>query len=145
VAEQLGRQLATLLPALRLAIQQIEQAKQAWLVHWERTAVHVAAAISRRVIRRELSQQPQISVQWVREALELAAGSCELRLQLNPSDYQALAGEVQTLVKEMAPLANCQIESRPDITPGGCRLETRFGSIDQQVESQLARIEEELT
>jgi len=33
----------------------------------------------------------------------------------------------------------------PDITPGGCRVDTQFGSIDQQLETQLARIEEELT
>ena len=33
----------------------------------------------------------------------------------------------------------------PSITPGGCRVETRYGAIDQQFEAQLARIEEELT
>ena len=33
----------------------------------------------------------------------------------------------------------------PEIARGGCRVETRFGTIDQQFEAQLARIEEELT
>jgi flagellar biosynthesis/type III secretory pathway protein FliH len=30
------------------------------------------------------------------------------------------------------------------VTAGGCRVETRFGTIDQQFEAQLARVEEEL-
>ena len=145
VAQQLAQQTATLLPALRAAIRQIQQAKQAWLTQWERSAVHVAAAIAKRVIRRELTRQPDVAVGLVREALELAAGSSHLRVQLNPADHAALAGEVQTLVKELAPLASCEIVVQAEITPGGCRVETRFGVIDQQIESQLARIEEELT
>jgi flagellar assembly protein FliH len=145
VAQQLAQQTATLLPALHAAIQQIQQAKQAWLTQWERSAVHVAAAIAKRVIRRELLRQPDVAVALVREALELAAGSSHIHLELSPADHQVLAGEVQTLVKELVPLASCEIVARAEITPGGCRVETRFGVIDQQIESQLARIEEELT
>jgi flagellar biosynthesis/type III secretory pathway protein FliH len=33
----------------------------------------------------------------------------------------------------------------PQVSLGGCRVETRFGVIDQQFEAQLARIEQELT
>jgi flagellar assembly protein FliH len=145
VQEQLAQQTKTLMPALRVGIDQIGHARQAWLAHWERVAIHLAAAIAKRVIRRELTRQPEVPTQLVREALELAAGSSHLRIHLNPADHQVLAGEVQTLAKELAALATCEIIANPDITAGGCRLETQFGVIDQQVESQLARIEEELT
>jgi flagellar biosynthesis/type III secretory pathway protein FliH len=30
------------------------------------------------------------------------------------------------------------------ISPGGCRIETRYGEVDQQIEAQLRRIEEDL-
>ena len=36
------------------------------------------------------------------------------------------------------------ISGRSAKNPGGCRIETLHGSIDQQFEAQLARIEEEL-
>ena len=44
-------------------------------------------------------------------------------------------------------LVDCLAEITADatISRGGCRVETRFGTIDQQFESQLKRIEEELT
>jgi flagellar assembly protein FliH len=145
VEELVGKRLATVLPALRQAVQDIQHAKQAWLRHWEAAAVHVAAAIARRVIRRELTQQPDIPLGLVREALELAAGSSQLRIRMNPEDHQALGAQVGMLVGELSKLADAELIADPEITRGGCRVETRFGSIDQQFEAQLQRIEEELT
>ena len=145
IKQQLAQQMTTLLPALQQAVQDIRNAKQAWLTHWEKAAVHVAAVIARRVIRRELSRQPEISLALVREALELAAGSSQLRILLNPADHAALRPQVEVLAKELAPVGSVELVADPQITLGGCRVETQFGTIDQQVETQLARIEEELT
>ncbi|MCR4414084.1 MAG: FliH/SctL family protein, partial [Thermoguttaceae bacterium] len=144
VQNQLARQMATLLPALRQAVDEIRHAKQAWLTHWERSAIHVAAAIARRVIRRELTEHPEIAIDLVREALELAAGNTELRIHLHPADHQALGAQIESVVRELAPLASAELVADARVTPGGCRVETRFGVIDQQIETQLARIEEEL-
>jgi len=145
VEQIVQRQLGSVLPALHKAIQDIQHAKQAWLTHWEAGAVHVAAAIAQRLIRRELDQHPEITLTLVREALELAAGNAELRIHLNPEDHQALAAQVGMLVKELSGLARAELIADPEITKGGCRVETRFGVIDQQFEAQLKRIEEELT
>jgi flagellar biosynthesis/type III secretory pathway protein FliH len=145
VQKQLGTQLTTLLPALRQAIEEIRHARQSWLIHWEKSAVHVAAAIAARLARRELSQHPEIPLALVREALELAAGGAELRLHLSPGDLAALKPQVEALMGEFSSLGAAEIIADPQVTPGGCRVETRFGTIDQQFEAQLARIEEELT
>ena len=145
VQQQLAQQLATVLPALRKAIQEIQYAKQAWLAHWEKTGVHVAAAIASRLIRRELSQTPDIPLALIREALELAVGSAQLRVHVNPADHKVLAPQIEILMAELTPLGSAELVADPEIGHGGCRVETRFGVIDQQFETQLARIEEELT
>jgi flagellar assembly protein FliH len=144
VEKIIQKQLATVLPALRQAILDIHQAKQAWLAQWEASGVHLAAEIAKRLIRGELTRQPQIPLTLMREALQLAAGNGEVRLLLNPADHQALAGQVKLLVDEMAGLGGTQIVADAAISPGGCRVETRFGAIDQTFEAQLSRVEEEL-
>lgn len=144
VEQTVAKQLATVLPALNQAIRDIHQAKQAWLVHWEASGVHVAAAMARRVIRRELTHQPEIPLTLVREALELAAGNPQIRIHLNPADHKALGNQVRMLVDQMAGVGEAELLADATITPGGCRVETRFGMIDQQFETQLARLEEEL-
>jgi flagellar assembly protein FliH len=145
VEETIRKQLTGTLAALGRAVEDLRQAKQAWLAHWEVSGVHVAAAIARRLIRRELVRQPDIPLALVREALELAAGNPQVRIHLNPADHQALGTQVRTLVAEISGLGEVQIVADPAVTPGGCRVETRFGIIDQQFEAQLARVEEELT
>ncbi len=144
VEQIIQRQLATVIPALRQAILDIHQAKQSWLAQWETAGIHLAAEIAKRLVRGELTRQPNIPLTLIREALQMAAGSGSVRLLLNPNDHRALQNQVQLLVQEMSGLGETQIVAEPSISPGGCRVETRFGSIDQTFEAQLARVEEEL-
>lgn len=143
--ERIVKHMQTLLPALQDAVQGIQHAKQAWMDQWQRNAVKVATAIAERVIRRELSQQPEITLDLVKEAIELAAGSAEISIHLNPNDKENLGRQADQLTGQFHQLAEARVVADPHITPGGCRVETKFGSIDQQIESQLQRIEEELT
>jgi flagellar assembly protein FliH len=145
VEQVVQKQLATVLPALRKATHDIQDAKQTWLTQWEASGVHVAAAIAKRLIRRELTAHPEITLTLVREALELAAGSAQVRIHLHPDDRAALGDQVQLLIREMSGLGSAELVADAAVTRGGCRVETRFGVIDQQFEAQLARIEEELT
>jgi flagellar assembly protein FliH len=146
LAEQrLAKQMATLTPALKQAVDGIVAAKQAWLKNWEQQAVRTATAIAARVIRREVRHAPEITLGLVREALELAAGGSEVQVQLNPADHEALGPQVKQWIAELSRVGAAEVVSASQITAGGCRIQTRFGIIDQQFEAQLARIEQELT
>ena len=144
VDENVGKKMETLFPVLNKAIADIHDARHQWLRHWEQSAVHVATAIAKRIVRRELKQDPQITMTLVREALELASGSPSIRLRLNPSDHESLGNQTETLIKQLVPLAPAEVIADAEIEPGGCIVETRFGLIDQQIEAQIDRIEEEL-
>jgi flagellar assembly protein FliH len=142
--EKVGKRMETLLPALQRMIAELADAKQEWLRHWEQTAVRLSGKIAERVIRRELKQTPQITVDLVREALEMAGGAPHLKIALNPADFETLGGQVDRLTKEIARTSNAEIVADETVSAGGCRIETRHGMIDQQVETQLERITAEL-
>ena len=143
--KMVAAQVAPAIEAIRQAVADVHREKQAWVSHWETGAVHLAAAIAARVVRRELRQQPEITLALVREALDLAAGSPNVRLHLHPEDYKSLGVEVRTLIDAISALGDAEVTPDATIGQGGCRVETRFGTIDQQIETQLRRIEEELT
>ncbi|HEX4144392.1 MAG TPA: FliH/SctL family protein [Pirellulales bacterium] len=145
IDERIGKQMTSLLPALTEAVEGIVQARQTWLAHSETAMLKVATAIASRIARREVARQPDITLALIREALEMAAGSTQIQLRLNPTDHAALGGQVQTLVAELARVGGAEVIADETISPGGCRVDTRSGSIDQQFEAQLARIEEELS
>lgn len=147
--EQQARQLVkqhveTSLPALQQAIHAVYETRNAWLARWETQAVGLARAIAEKLIRGELSFQPDIPLRLVKESLELASGSPQLRLRFHPADHALLADSAQELAAQVAPLAELELVADAKIAQGSCMLETEYGHIDQTWEAQLRRIEEEL-
>lgn len=138
-------QLQSIVPALQQAVQSILQTRQAWQRKWEQHSLRVALAIAQRIIRREAAQEPQITLDLIREALELGAGNEQVTLRLNPADVATLGDRIEKLTTALGKLAPSTIVADPAVTAGGCRVDTEFGSIDQQFEAQMARIAEELT
>jgi flagellar assembly protein FliH len=142
--EKVAKRMDTLIPALEQTAAQLDDAKGDLLQQWEQSAIRVATAVAQRVIRRELAHEPAIALDIIAEALRLAAGTSEITVRVNPIDYQHLGNQIERLAETLSHVAPSQIVADEKITPGGCRVTTRHGEIDQQIESQLRRIEEEL-
>ena len=128
----------------RQLVREINDAKGELLGRWERSALKVSSAIAERIIRRELVREPQITLDLIADSLRLATGAADITLHVSPSDYENLGTQINRLAETLTQLAPSSVVADPAIAPGGCRIETKFGEIDQQIESQLRRIEEEL-
>ena len=144
VRQEVDQRVEAALPALEEAVRSIGCEKAKHLKHCERHVIRLATAIAERLVRRELSGAPEITLDLVREALDLAAGSERIKLHLNPADLETLSERVGALTARLSETAAVNVVADSSISPGGCFLETEFGDIDQQFETQLARIEEEL-
>jgi len=142
--EKVARRMDTLLPALEQLVRHINDAKGELQSQWERSAVKVATAIAERIIRREIAREPQITLDLIAETLRLAVGTAEITVRVNPTDYENLGSQINRLAETLCQLAPSAVLPDPAISAGGCRVETKFGEIDQQIESQLRRIEQDL-
>ncbi|MDX1962536.1 MAG: FliH/SctL family protein [Pirellulales bacterium] len=143
--EKISHKLEHLLPALRQVIAELADEKQSWLRHWEATAVTLAAKIAEKLLRAELTQQPDLPVKLVREALDMATGATQIRILLNPQDHAALGPQISQITGEFRRIAQAEIVPDPAISAGGCRILTQHGMIDQTISAQLERIISELT
>ncbi|MGL4514215.1 MAG: FliH/SctL family protein [Lacipirellulaceae bacterium] len=141
---RLGELLATLRPALDGVVAKIETARGEWLDHWQHATLDLAVAIAERIVRRELEREPELTLTWVREALELAAGSSEASILLNPLDYEHLKNHVALLATSVARIANPTVAPDESVSPGGCVVRTKHGLIDARLETQLAQLADEL-
>lgn len=144
IDEKLSEEMRTLLPALDQVIEDLGRAKQDWLAHWQSRSVSLATAIAGKILRRELEKQPEITLDLVREALELAEGSTDLHIYLSTQDMATLGNQAKQLVASATRVAATNISVDPTMPPGGCRIETKRGVIDNSFDAQLTRIEEEL-
>ena len=141
---QLGMKLETLLPALKMVMDRLDAAKQSFVLQWEQSAVQLAEAIAVKAIHCQLPEMVDVPIRLLREALELGTGSTSLRIRLNKEDYNALKPQIDMLIQEMTRSIQTEIVGDALVSPGGCILETPQGTIDNQIESRLARIKEEL-
>jgi flagellar assembly protein FliH len=142
--EKLAKRMDTLLPALERTATQLDEAKGELLRQWERSALRVATAMAQRIIHRELASEPQIALDIIADALRLATGFSQITLYVNPTDFENLGSQIQRLAATLCHVAPADVLADSEISPGGCRVTTTYGQIDQQIESQLRRIEEEL-
>jgi flagellar assembly protein FliH len=143
--DKVASQMATLQPAIEQLVTQLNDARSTWQEHWDHAGVKLAVAIAHRILRREVEQDPALTLEFAREALEMATGASGVVLHLSPADFKNLGEQAARLAESIGQLAPTEIVADAAVTPGGCRVETRFGQIDMQLESQLARIEQELT
>jgi flagellar assembly protein FliH len=142
--EKVARRMDSLLPALEKTAAALDDAKGELLRHWEESAVHVASAIAKRIIRREIEARPEIALDVVADALRLAAGASEIAVHVSPVDHEHLGTQIARLAETLCRVAPTAIVADPTISPGGCKVSTKFGEIDLRIESQLKRIEDEL-
>ncbi len=98
----------------------------------EQALLNLVLAVSRSVIRREVSLGSQQIRQVVQEALEaLPRGSDQIRLRVNPQDAP--------LVREMASQQQepWVIQESAEVLPGGCKVESRYSLIDYTIEKRF--------
>jgi flagellar assembly protein FliH len=130
VLERLGRtvdELALLRPRLR------EQA--------ERDLVRLAVAVARRVLRRELTVDPQAIAGLVKAALEQLASEERVRVRVHPEHESA----VRACLADAGRSNGIEIAGDPALERGSAIFETTRGDLDASAEAQLAEIERGLT
>jgi flagellar assembly protein FliH len=145
VEQEIARRMETALPIVRQAAAELVNTQQAWLRRWEQSAVQLAVKIAERIVHREIARSPQITLDLVRDALEMAMGAPQIKIRLNPADFAAMEGQVKRLAQEISQASQATIVPDEAISRGGCRLETQHGVIDQQIGTQLDRIAAELS
>lgn len=120
-------ELAALRPLLR------EQA--------ERDLVRLAVAIARRVIRRELTIDPQAVTGLVKAALEQLSAGERIRVRVHPADEAAVRSCLAAAGRE----TSVEVAGDAALERGSAILETDRGNLDASAETQLAEIERGLT
>ncbi|MEE3370783.1 MAG: FliH/SctL family protein [Planctomycetota bacterium] len=141
---QLEQQTETAIGSLVKAAAEMCQQREVWKGDWEAKLLPLAIAIAERLVRRELKSSTDIPLAWIREALKLVSGNGPLRLRMNPDDLRGRRASIEELLTQQGLTETVELVSDDAVSAGGCLVETPSGSIDQRLETQLKRLEEEL-
>ncbi|MFA4873730.1 MAG: FliH/SctL family protein [bacterium] len=122
----------------------VERLREEFYQRAEPDIIELVLSIAEKVIGKIVAENPGMTRSVVHQALESALGD-RIVVKLNPEDFRMIMEgdhEFRDLIDRTRRLSFREDES---ISKGGCVVETEVGTIDAQLETQLAAIRKALT
>lgn len=101
----------------------------------ERELVELALIVSRKIVGRELSTQPEAIREVLAAAFHNLSETERLRLLVHPQDYECIKSYTQSSWP-----SGLEMGADASLTPGGFLLETDQGEIDGTLETRWANV-----
>lgn len=131
--------------ALAEAVEEISRLRESILSNASQDMLHLVLNIARQVIQAELSVNSDVIVGTIDRALQAAVRADSYHLRVNEEDLELVTRQKPLFMARISGLHNLTIEADPEISRGGCRLESEFGAVDATIENQLDVIRHTLT
>ncbi len=143
--KQAEEQFLATLQSLQSILGDIDRLREDILKNSSEDMIRLIIAIARQVIRTEISIQPEIIVNTLGEALQVAVRSDECVVRIHPDDLEFVSSAKADFMSRINDLKNISIETDPRISRGGCVIESDYGKVDATVETQLEEIYQHLS
>ena len=130
---------------LRNSISQFANAKQAVFDKIAPEILSISVDIAKKIIKKELSQTPEILLDSVLVILKgLSKEETKILIRTNPSQVGMLKNEVPEMATQIGLDAKIVIIPDESVMEGGCVVTTTNGVVDATIETQLTIISEAL-
>jgi flagellar assembly protein FliH len=135
----------TAIGACEATVTKISEETAVWLSSWRNATVELASKMAEKVVRRTMQDSEETLRVWLEEAIVAMRDARDLRVLVHPDDFAVAGRFLQNLAKMVPQAAQVEVLPDPAISLGGCVVRSMHGSIDQQMETQLQRLVEQLT
>jgi len=109
----------------------------------ERNLVTLALEIARKLVA-GLPVSAEMVEAAVRDALAQVEQATEFLVQLHPADLALLEKHGSPLLHETSESRQLRFQASTEVTPGGCLVLTRFGTVDARRETKLDLLQRSL-
>ncbi len=134
----------TAIATCEAAVERLTQETSDWLALWRNQTVQLAARMAEKILRREMQDHDETLRVWMEEAIVAMREVRGLRVLVHPDDFAVAGRFLQQLSKSVPQAVSVEIIPDPEISLGGCVVRSAHGQLDQQLETQLQRLVEQL-
>ena len=129
--------LQTTLDAFSRACEEVDSLHKNLLEQSRGDMINLVIALSKRIIGRELTTGRDVIVDTLERAVELAIKHNEYDIRLHPDDLSTVEKMVPNLINSVQKLEHITLKTDPNITRGGCKLDSSICTVDATIEAQL--------
>jgi flagellar assembly protein FliH len=142
--EEHRRQLTEVLRGLTQAAAELSARRDELETEALREVVGLAAAIARRVTKRQAIVEEAVLTANLSDAMRLVVAAADVSIAVHPEQRKTLEEALPRLRLEWPTLRHVELTDDPTLSPGGCRITTGGGTVDADLDEQLDRVIEEL-
>ncbi|KAA3657774.1 MAG: hypothetical protein DWQ10_12565 [Calditrichaeota bacterium] len=142
--EMLDEQLQAPMEAVESLMSALQEKFEHELHVLENSAVKLAFAIAEKVVHQVAQESSETITAQVREVLNNCKKELSSTLFLHPEDYQFIKENSDLILQIRDKFPGLEFKEAPEISRGGCKLESDNGTIDATIEKQLNKIATEL-
>jgi flagellar assembly protein FliH len=132
------KEIEATLDNFKESLQQLAELQKKILKDSEDEIVDLTMEIARKVIGAELDLDPGAVAKVIKTAISRIGGGQEISVRLNPKDHEYLQKSPPEFLR------NVKMTPDPKLARGGAVIDMATGSLDAQIEEQLAEIEKNL-
>ncbi|MCA9132537.1 MAG: hypothetical protein KDA45_05270 [Planctomycetales bacterium] len=134
----------TAIAACETSVEALARETAQWLDRWRDQTVDLASKIAEKLLRRSMQDSSETLRAWMEEAIVAMRDVRDIRVHVHPDDFSVAGQFLQQLAKSVPQAASVEILSDPEVSLGGCIVRSSSGQIDQQLETQLQRLVDQL-
>ncbi|MFA4970975.1 MAG: type III secretion system stator protein SctL [bacterium] len=121
----------------------VERLREEFYTNAESDVVNLVLDIAEKIVGRMVRENPEMIRSVVRQALERSLGD-RITVRVNPEDYKSLMESDHDFREVLDRTKRLSFREDEAISKGGCIVETEVGTIDGQLETQMAAIKKAL-
>lgn len=107
----------------------------------QKLVLPLALKAAKKIVARQLDLHPDTIVDIVMQALAPATQSKKVTIYVNKVDRENLEAQKPKIKAAFEQIQSLSLQDRPDVTPGGCIIETESGIINATIENQWRTLE----
>jgi flagellar assembly protein FliH len=130
-----------LLKNLESILSQAVQEKDGVILEAEHQILELAIAISRKIVRTEITINPAVIEETLKQALAKVTDRDTITLYLNTTDVELVTKRRSEILKKLDPGSRVNIIEDENIEPGGLVITTNLGNIDATISGQELEID----
>lgn len=96
--------------------------------------------MAEKIALKEIGEDKENIMRIIMQIIEDVQVDERMILYVNPEDAQFINGLMEKRSKEIEALQKIKLEQSPEIDPGGCSLETNFGTIDASIQQRVSKV-----
>lgn len=138
--DKVSAEIAERMETLDVLLNAIKELKSEMVTFNESHLIKLSFQMAARLAKTSLEGNNEAMVQILRDAVSLSQDEEDITVRVSPSQFEFLEELKQETGREFEFVKRIRFEPSPEVSDGGCIVETNYGEVDARIEQRIEQL-----